>query len=95
MRVRNPRELGALIRQARTDRGLSQAELGALVGVRQAKISDIERGQTGVRISLVLQIINTLKLTIDITSNDDHPQSILEGDQEDLDAIANTGLKKA
>ncbi|MGE0743284.1 MAG: helix-turn-helix domain-containing protein [Hyphomonadaceae bacterium] len=95
MRVRNPLELGALIRLARTDQGLSQAELGTMVGVRQAKISDIERGQTGVRISLVLQIINALKLTIDITSNDDHPQSILEGDLEELDAIANTGLKKA
>lgn len=99
MRVRNPRELGALIRQTRTDRRLSQTELGKLVGVRQAKISELENGQTGVRISLVLQIINALNLSVDITSEhaaavSQHLHTTTENDLSELDDIANTGLKK-
>lgn len=81
------------------DRRLSQTELGKLVGVRQAKISDLEHGQTGVRISLVLQIINALNLTVDIASENatavaQHAHTTTEDDLDELDDIANTGLKK-
>lgn len=78
---------------------MSQTELGELVGVRQSKISDLEHGQTGVRISLVLQIINALNLTLDIASEHaepvaQHVHTTTEDDLDELDAIANTGLKK-
>lgn len=81
------------------DRRLSQTELGKLVGVRQSKISELEHGQTGVRISLVLQIVNALNLTVDITSEHaapvaQHAHTTSEDDLDELDAIANTGLKK-
>jgi transcriptional regulator with XRE-family HTH domain len=77
------------------DRGLSQTELGALVGVRQSKISDLEHGQTGVRISLVLQIISALNLTVDIAPPHAEPNTrqTSPDDLDELDAIANTGLK--
>lgn len=99
MRIRNPRELGALIRQARTERRLSQTQLGKLVGVRQSKISELENGQSGVRISLVLQILNALNLLVDVTST--HAEAVSNrahtttaDDLDELDDLANTGLKK-
>ena len=97
MIVSNPRELGALIRQGRTNRGLSQAALAERVGTYQPAISEVEKGQSGVRISLILQIIKALGLTLDI--RDDHAAAdqatqTSRDDLDELDAIANTGLKK-
>lgn len=39
------KEWGNLVRRARNDRGLSQGELGDLIGVEQAMISYIETGK--------------------------------------------------
>ena len=38
------KQIGKSLQQARTARGLTQAELGALVGLPQSHISKIERG---------------------------------------------------
>lgn len=40
------KDIGATIRAAREQRGLSQAALGALVGIKQASILAIEKGET-------------------------------------------------
>jgi len=41
-----PKEIGSVIKAAREQRGLSQAQLGALIGVKQASIFSIETGET-------------------------------------------------
>ena len=65
----------------------------------QAKISELENGQSGVRISLVLQILNSLNLLVDVTST--HAEAVSNrahttsaDDLDELDDLANTGLKK-
>lgn len=40
------KEIGAIIRTAREKRGLSQAQLGALIGIKQASIQAVEKGET-------------------------------------------------
>ena len=40
------KQMGKRLQQARVARGLTQAELGALVGLPQSHISKIERGET-------------------------------------------------
>jgi phage repressor protein C with HTH and peptisase S24 domain len=42
----NSKEIGQIIKAAREARGLSQAQLGALIGVKQASIFSIEAGDT-------------------------------------------------
>jgi transcriptional regulator with XRE-family HTH domain len=96
MQIRTARDLGATIKQARKDRGLSQAGLAKEVGVHQPKISAVEKGAPGVRVGLILQILHALDLTIAIGS---HPRQSTkrrrqEEDYVDLDAIADTGLKR-
>jgi HTH-type transcriptional regulator/antitoxin HipB len=97
--IRTARDLGALIKQERKNRGFSQAALGNEVGVHQPKISALERGAAGVRIGLVLQILRTLDLVVTIGPIDTHAtKAPTKGrkkrheDYVDLDAIANTGI---
>jgi transcriptional regulator with XRE-family HTH domain len=98
MDAKNPRELGAIIRQTRIERGLTQKALADLVGDYQPVISAVEKGHTGVRISLIFQIIKALGLSMQLEGSGSKkrspPPAADDDDAFDLDAIANTGLKK-
>jgi HTH-type transcriptional regulator/antitoxin HipB len=58
------RELGAAIRRARQDRGLSQAELAARAGVGRPWLSDMESGKRTAEIGRVLLVVSALDLTV-------------------------------
>jgi HTH-type transcriptional regulator / antitoxin HipB len=58
--ARTPLQLGQLIRRERKSRGLSQAALAELVGLRQATISSLEAGEPGTRIGTLLDVIGAL-----------------------------------
>lgn len=60
--ARTPQQIGTLIRRARNERGLSQAELGARCGLRQATISLIEGGSPATRLDTLLSVLATLEL---------------------------------
>lgn len=60
-------EIGALVRQARTQRKLSQAQLGELLGMSRATISGIETGkvvEVGIRKMMALCASLGLELSI-------------------------------
>lgn len=42
----HPKELGRIVKSAREEKGLSQADLGRAIGVKQQSIDAIERGET-------------------------------------------------
>ncbi|CAB4171722.1 COG2932 Predicted transcriptional regulator [uncultured Caudovirales phage] len=42
----DPKEIGRLVRAAREKKGLSQAQLGALIGIKQASLQSVEKGDT-------------------------------------------------
>lgn len=44
--IMDPKEIGQIVRAARETRNLSQSQLGALIGVKQASIFAIEAGET-------------------------------------------------
>jgi HTH-type transcriptional regulator/antitoxin HipB len=97
MHVRTARDLGAVIRQERKKRGFSQIALAKAVGVHQPKISAVEKGAPGVRVGLILQILHTLNLELDIAAPSSKRAAKGHQTQEgdfDLDAIANTGLRR-
>lgn len=64
MFIRNTRDLGEGIRQARRERGLTQAELAEWAGVRQALISDLETGNTQARLDTILTVLSALELDL-------------------------------
>lgn len=65
MIVRHPKELGPLVRDHRTGRGLTQAALAAQVGVSRKWVIDLEAGKRTADLSLVLRTLNVLGLELD------------------------------
>jgi transcriptional regulator with XRE-family HTH domain len=57
------KQMGKTLQLARTARNLTQAELGALVGLPQSHISKIERGQTDFQWTTLEQIANAVGLS--------------------------------
>lgn len=57
--IPDPKEWGALVRRARTDRKLTQAQLADAIGVEQAMISYLETGQLGSS-KAVMPLVRTL-----------------------------------
>jgi transcriptional regulator with XRE-family HTH domain len=57
------KQIGKTLHQARTARGLTQGELGALVGLPQSHISKIERGETDFQWTTLEQIANAVGLS--------------------------------
>jgi HTH-type transcriptional regulator / antitoxin HipB len=65
MIIRTPSEIGALIREHRNLAGLDQAQLAKLVGVSRKWIVDVERGNPGASLALVLRTLRSLKIALD------------------------------
>ena len=64
--VRNADDIGSAIAAARKARGMSQAQLAELSGVKQPKVSEIERGKHTAHIGIALRMIAALGLLIDV-----------------------------
>lgn len=62
--ARTAKQIGAIIRRARRSSGLTQADLGARIGLRQATVSKLEKGESATRISTLLDALTALGLEI-------------------------------
>jgi len=74
--ARTAKQLGAIMRRERRNRGLTQAELGKKIGLRQATISKLEAGEPATQLRTLLDVLAAMGLEIIIdergeTSNDD------------------------
>lgn len=69
--------LGEMIKKARKDQHLTQAQLGQLIGVQKAQISKIENNAKDVRFSTFLRVFEALKAKVKMTIEFD-PNSHLE-----------------
>ena len=59
------KQVGARIRALRQSHGLSQAKLGTILGVKQAHVSNLERGARGVTIQQIAQLSKKLGVPIE------------------------------
>jgi len=64
--ARTAKQLGAIIRRARRNAGLTQTELGKRIGMRQATISKLENGEPATQINTLLDALTALELEITI-----------------------------
>ncbi len=62
--IQTTRAFGAAVRRARTDRGLSQAELATRARVSRQWVSELESGKRTVELGRALAVLTALDLAI-------------------------------
>jgi len=62
--ARTAKQIGAIIRRARRSAGMTQAALGAKIGMRQATISKLERGEPATQLVTLLDVLSALGMEI-------------------------------
>lgn len=62
--ARTAKQIGAIVRRARRRTGMSQTDLGAKIGLRQATMSRLERGEAETLLSTLLDVLSALGLEI-------------------------------
>ncbi len=62
--ARNPGQIGAIVHRERRIRGLTQAQLGAKVGRRQATISKLEKGEPATQLRTLFDVLAALNLEL-------------------------------
>ena len=64
--ARTPAQIGAIIQRERRARGLTQAQLGAKIGRRQATISKLEKGEPATQLSTLFDVLSILNLELGV-----------------------------
>jgi HTH-type transcriptional regulator / antitoxin HipB len=64
--IRNTRELGGFVRQAREDAGLTQADLAASLGVRRQRVLYLERGEGHLQLAFVFAVLKSLGIELSL-----------------------------
>lgn len=62
--ARTEKHIGAALRRARKNIGLTQAELGELIHLRQGTISRLENGEPAVQLHSLMEVLAALKLEL-------------------------------
>lgn len=98
MRTKSVRELGAAIREARVARGQTQRAVATRIHVSQSAISKVEKGFPGASIGLIFQILKALDIPLELGDDGrpSRPKAAHTPSETivDLDAIADTGLRR-
>lgn len=64
--ARDPAEIGKIVRQARKEAGLRQAQAAALCGVGTRFLSDLENGKPTLHLGKVLKVLHGFGLRVSI-----------------------------
>ncbi len=59
--------MGDMIKAVRKERGLTQQELGDLIGVQKAQISRLEHNTKNITVGTILKVFNALQAEIKFT----------------------------
>ncbi|MBI2071173.1 MAG: helix-turn-helix transcriptional regulator [Elusimicrobia bacterium] len=62
--IKNPSDIGALVRQARAAAGLTQIQAARACGVGIRFLSDLENGKSSIHLGKTIQVLNGLGLRL-------------------------------
>ena len=88
-------ELGNRIRQARTERNMSQMELAEACGISVPYVSDIERGKKCFSVDILLRIALALQVSTDWLLRLDIPQTNYAFNAEAAELLADCSQEEA
>jgi HTH-type transcriptional regulator/antitoxin HipB len=66
----SPKILGQILKSARNNKKLTQEQAGSIVGITQAMLSRIERGETHIRLDTLFRLLAALELEMTILPRD-------------------------
>lgn len=92
MRIRTPKDLGAILRDRRKALDLDQASLAKQIGVSRQWIIGVERGRARAELGLVLRAIDAVGLTL-LTSIENLQKVGARSKTGDIDAIVSSAKK--
>ena len=69
MRIRTATDLGAFIRERRTNLGMDQAALAKKAGTSRKWLVEVERGKPGAEIGLILRTLKSLEISIEVEAD--------------------------
>jgi HTH-type transcriptional regulator/antitoxin HipB len=90
--IRFAEQLRQHLRALRKRRGLTQAKLGQLLGVSQARIAEIEANPGLVNLEQMLQIFSALGVTLSLV--EDTATTVVEEPPQSPKPAANPGIKR-
>lgn len=70
--IRSAADLGAAIREARHEAGLTQADLAARTGVSRPYLAQVERGRSSRLLDLLLDLLRVLDLELAVRPRRSH-----------------------
>jgi len=79
MHIETPRDIGLRMRDQRLRLRISQAELARSIGASRSWVIQIERGNAGAEIGLVLRALQALRLTMDVGDTEEAGQQADNG----------------
>lgn len=87
LNLRNPRDVGLVIRDRRRKQHLTQAQLADRIGVGRQWLVAVERGKPGAEIGLVMRTLAALGLSLAIEDRETLPGSEPALPDTDIDSI--------
>ena len=69
----SPKILGQILKSARNQNGLNQYQAGNLVGITQAMVSRIERGESNARIDTIFRLLAALGMEMIVKPREKTP----------------------
>ena len=68
--ITSPKSLGQVLRKYRTDRGLTQIELGKKFNLTQKTVSNIESGLAGTQLGTIFKLMSALGVEMHLEPRD-------------------------
>ena len=70
MIVSNAQDIGAVLRSARVAKGLTQQQLGAMLGTTRQWVASVENGAPTARLGLVIDALKCVDLLLETRTDD-------------------------
>lgn len=78
----SPKDLGVMLRELRKQKGLTQAALGARVGLDQKRVSLMENGNPNIRVDSLFRLLSALNVGMALEPKAIDVAAPGQGDQE-------------
>jgi HTH-type transcriptional regulator / antitoxin HipB len=62
--VRTEKQLGAILRRVRKQKGMSQSQLGSRIHLRQGTVSRLEAGEKAIQLRTLMEVLAALNLEL-------------------------------